>query len=163
MEGTPRTLYGVYKRANEGTATVFADEKKRDSTGTPASRRLRPGRDQGLTSRPHDRDAPRGAGLPYKLAVRRRLPTLQYAPDVARTFIEAAKGRATGGPPPRTIGGAVSHTDEVIEAITAAAPGAEITYERVLPPIPERDGRHHAGHPAARGRRRRDRAVPRSA
>jgi nucleoside-diphosphate-sugar epimerase len=138
MEGTPSTLYGVFKRANEGTATVFADERGVPSTGLRPHTVYGPGRDQGLTSAPTTAMLHAAAGLPYKLPFGGAYQ-LQYAPDVARAFIEAASDDAPGARL-KDIGGAVSHTDDVIEAITAAAPGAEITYERVVLPFPSETG-----------------------
>jgi len=109
-----------------------------NSTGLRPHTVYGPGRDQGLTSAPTTAMLHAAAGLPYKLPFGGAYQ-LQYAPDVARTFIEAARDAATGARL-QDIGGAVSHTDEVIEAITAAAPGAEITYERVVLPFPSETG-----------------------
>src|SRR5829696_8563659 len=52
MHGVPSTLYGVYKRANEGTATVYAHERETPSIGLRPHTVYGPGRDQGLTSAP---------------------------------------------------------------------------------------------------------------
>jgi UDP-glucuronate 4-epimerase len=138
MEGTPSTLYGVYKRANEGTATVFAQERGVPSTGLRPHTVYGPGRDQGLTSAPTTAMLHAAAGLPYKLPFGGAYQ-LQYAPDVAKRFIEAAND-STEDAELRDIGGPATHTDEVIEAITAAVPGAEITYERVELPFPSETG-----------------------
>jgi UDP-glucuronate 4-epimerase len=138
MEGTPSTLYGVYKRANEGTATVFAQERGVPSTGLRPHTVYGPGRDQGLTSAPTTAMLHAAAGLPYKLPFGGAYQ-LQYAPDVARRFIEAANS-STEAADLRDIGGPATHTDEVIEAITAAVPGAQVTYERVVLPFPSETG-----------------------
>ena len=138
MEGTPSTLYGVYKRANEGTATVFAQERGVPSTGLRPHTVYGPGRDQGLTSAPTTAMLHAAADLPYKLPFGGAYQ-LQYAPDVAKKFIEAAN-RSTRYADLEDIGGPVTHTDEVIEAITAAVPGAQITYERVVLPFPSETG-----------------------
>jgi UDP-glucuronate 4-epimerase len=138
MEGTPSTLYGVYKRANEGTATVFAQERGVPSTGLRPHTVYGPGRDQGLTSAPTTAMLHAAAGLPYKLPFGGAYQ-LQYAPDVAKKFIEAANS-STQDADLMDIGGPATHTNEVIEAIRAAVPGAEITYERVELPFPSETG-----------------------
>ena len=38
MEGVPSTLYGVYKRANEGTAKVYAAERGAAASGCARTR-----------------------------------------------------------------------------------------------------------------------------
>jgi nucleoside-diphosphate-sugar epimerase len=137
MEGTPSTLYGVYKRANEGTATVFAQERGVASTGLRPHTVYGPGRDQGLTSAPTTAMLHAAADLPYKLPFGGAYQ-LQYAPDVAQAFIRASA--TADGAQLQDIGGPATHTDEVIEAITAAVPDAQITYERVELPFPSETG-----------------------
>src|SRR5215213_6382836 len=67
MHGVPSTLYGVYKRANEGTATVYAQERDTPSVGLRPHTVYGPGRDQGLTSAPSVAMLAAAAGRPYKL------------------------------------------------------------------------------------------------
>ena len=88
------------------------------STGLRPHTVYGPGRDQGLTSAPTTAMLHAAAGLPYKLPFGGAYQ-LQYAPDVADAFIAASA--AAEGATVKDIGGAVSHTDDVIEAITAAA------------------------------------------
>jgi len=91
----PRTLYGVYKVANEQTAAVYAADTGLGSVGLRPHTVFGPGRDQGLTSQPT---------VAIERAVRRRpyaveyggVLDFQYAPDVARLFIAAARSEATG-------------------------------------------------------------------
>ena len=134
MQGVPSTLYGVYKRANEGTATVYAAERGVASVGLRPHTVYGPGRDQGLTSAPTVAMLAAAAGRPYRLPFGGSYQ-FQYAPDVAAAFVAAARGAATGAEL-RDIGGPAVHTDDVIAAITAAAPGAEITYDPVELPFP---------------------------
>ena len=144
MHGVPSTLYGVYKRANEGTATVYAAERGVASVGLRPHTVYGPGRDQGLTSAPTFAMLAAAAGRPYKLPFGGAYQ-LQYAPDVAAAFVAAARGGTTGAEL-RDVGGPAVHTDDVIAAIAAAAPGADITYDPVVLPFPaETDG---AGAPA---------------
>jgi UDP-glucuronate 4-epimerase len=138
MQGVPSTLYGVYKRANEGTATVYALERETPSVGLRPHTVYGPGRDQGLTSAPTTAMLAAAAGQPYKLPFGGAFQ-LQYAPDVARAFIAAARAHE-GGAIVRDIGGPVVHTDELIAAIRSAAPGAEITYDPVELPFPSQTG-----------------------
>jgi UDP-glucuronate 4-epimerase len=138
MQGVPSTLYGVYKRANEGTATVYAQERATASVGLRPHTVYGPGRDQGLTSAPTTAMLAAAAGEPYRLPFGGAYQ-LQYAPDVARAFIAAARSHE-GGAVVRDIGGPPVHTDELIAAIAAAAPGVEITYEPVELPFPSGTG-----------------------
>jgi UDP-glucuronate 4-epimerase len=134
MEGVPGTLYGVYKRANEGSAVVFAADRGVASVGLRPHTVYGPGRDQGLTSAPTTAMVAAAAGRPYRLPYGGAYQ-LQYAPDVAAAFVAAARSGASGATV-RDVGGPAVHTDELIDAIRAAAPGAEISYEPVELPFP---------------------------
>jgi UDP-glucuronate 4-epimerase len=134
MEGVPGTLYGVYKRANEGSAVVFAADRGVASVGLRPHTVYGPGRDQGLTSAPTTAMVAAAAGRPYRLPYGGAYQ-LQYAPDVAAAFVAAARSDARGATV-RDVGGPAVHTDEVIAAIRAAAPGAEISYDPVELPFP---------------------------
>ena len=138
MEGVPSTLYGVYKRANEGTATVYAADRGVASVGLRPHTVYGPGRDQGLTSAPTTAMLAAAAGRPYRLPFGGAYQ-LQYAPDVAAAFIAAAREEAAGATV-RDIGGPAVHTDELIAAIAAAVPGADISYEPVELPFPADTG-----------------------
>jgi UDP-glucuronate 4-epimerase len=134
MQGVPGTLYGVYKRANEGSAVVYAAERGVASVGLRPHTVYGPGRDQGLTSAPTTAMVAAAAGRPYRLPYGGAYQ-LQYAPDVAAAFVAAARSGASGATV-RDVGGPAVHTDELIAAIAAAAPGAEISYEPVELPFP---------------------------
>jgi nucleoside-diphosphate-sugar epimerase len=134
MQGSPSTLYGVYKRANEGTATVYSQERETPSVGLRPHTVYGPGRDQGVTSAPTTAMLAAAAGEPYTMPFGGSYQ-LQYAPDVAAAFVAAARGDEAGASL-RDIGGPSVHTDEVIGAIRAAAPGAEIAYDPVVLPFP---------------------------
>jgi UDP-glucuronate 4-epimerase len=138
MQGVPSTLYGVYKRANEGTATVYAQERDTPSVGLRPHTVYGPGRDQGLTSAPTTAMLAAAAGRPYTLPFGGAYQ-LQYAPDVAAAFVAAARAPARGARV-EDIGGPAVHTDELIAAIAGAAPGAEISYEPVELPFPSDTG-----------------------
>jgi nucleoside-diphosphate-sugar epimerase len=134
MQGVPSTLYGVYKRANEGTATVYAQELEVPSVGLRPHTVYGPGRDQGVTSAPTTAMLAAAAGEPYTMPFGGAYQ-LQYAPDVAAAFVAAARADEHGASL-RDIGGPAVHTDELIAAIRAAAPGAEIAYDPVVLPFP---------------------------
>ena len=89
MVGTPGTIYGVYKRANEGTAQVYHQDHGVASVGLRPHTVFGPGRDQGLTSSPTTAMLAAAAGRPYRIGYG-GLSQFQYAPDVARAFVQAA-------------------------------------------------------------------------
>ena len=100
----PRTLYGVYKLANEGTATVYAaGDAASPSVGLRPFSVYGPGRDQGLTAGPTLAIAAAVRGEPYQIGFGGRTQ-LHYAPDVARAFVRAARS-APGGAQTLNLGG----------------------------------------------------------
>ncbi len=130
----PRSHYGFYKQANEGTATVYARDDGLASIG------LRPyvvygaGRDQGMTSTPTKAMLAAVAGATYHISYGGRY-CFQYADDTARIFIQAARAEAHGAQV-FNIGGESVSTPQVIAAIEQAEPAAhgKITY--VDEPLP---------------------------
>ena len=120
MEGVPSTLYGVYKRANEGTATVFAAERGVPSVGLRPHTVYGVARDQGLTSAPTTAMLAAAAGRDYEVPFGGRYQ-LQHAADAARDFVLAARSDAHGAQV-HNLPGPVAGTDEIIAAIEAAAP-----------------------------------------
>jgi UDP-glucuronate 4-epimerase len=132
--GHPMTLYGVYKQANEGTARVYWQDARVSSVG------LRPcivyglGRDQGLTSSPTKAMFAAAAGRPFQIPFGGR-SDYQYAEDVAKTFIAAARAPFAGAEV-FNLRGSVAHMREIVAAIEAAAPashGAISFADRALP------------------------------
>jgi UDP-glucuronate 4-epimerase len=136
MRAVPGTLYGVYKRANEGTAAIFHAERGVSSIGLRPHTVYGPGRDQGLTSAPTAAMLAAAAGVPYRIPYSGR-SQFQYAPDVARAFVQAALVEHDGATVHNLAGEAVS-MDEVVAAIEAAAPAAAglIEFDDVLLPFP---------------------------
>jgi nucleoside-diphosphate-sugar epimerase len=149
MHSTPSTLYGVFKRANEGTASVYAAEQGIRSVGLRPHTVYGPGRDQGLTSAPTVAMLAAAAGEDYRLPFGGAYQ-LQYAPDVAAAFVAAARGESDGAEL-RDVGGPVVHTDDVIAAITAAVPGVRIDYDPVVLPFPADTGDHATATPLEEG------------
>jgi UDP-glucuronate 4-epimerase len=133
----PNTLYGVYKLANEGTARVYWQDDRVSSIG------LRPyvvygvGRDQGMTSTATKAMFAAAVGQPYHISYGGRCD-FEYADDVARAFIAAARAPFEGAAVFNLTGAAV-HMHEVVSAIEAAAPEMQgkITFEERGLPFPE--------------------------
>jgi len=132
----PRTLYGVTKVANEGTARVYWDESGVASVGLRPHSVYGPGRDQGVTAGPTHAMRAAARGEAYTIAFGGRVE-LHYAPDVAAALILAART------PPRgatvyDFPGVSTHMSEVVAAIEAAAPEAAglIAFEDVQLPFP---------------------------
>jgi nucleoside-diphosphate-sugar epimerase len=134
-EVAPRTLYGVYKVANEGTARVYADDDGVASVGLRPFIVYGPGRDQGLTSGPTLAMQAAARGEPYRIAFGGRTQ-LHYAPDVARAFVQAARLEQAGT---RTynVGGPATAIAELVALIEAEVPGAEISFDDA--PLPFAD------------------------
>src|SRR6478735_2755915 len=122
MSGQPGTLYGVYKRANEGTAHVYWADHGVRSVGLRQHTVFGPGRDQGLTSAPTTAMLAAAAGEAYRIPFG-GTSQFQYAPDAARAFVAAARAAAEGAAVHNLAGTSVS-MDEVVAAIVAAAPEA---------------------------------------
>ena len=121
----PRTLYGVYKAANEGTARVYWQDWQVGSVG------LRPyivygvGRDQGMTSDLAKAVLATAAGRPYH--VRFNGPVgLQHANDVAQMFIGCARAQYQGAAACNLRNDIVTVADYVA-MLQAEAPDAQIT------------------------------------
>ena len=137
LEIAPKTHYGVYKLANEGTARVYWRDDGVPSIGLRPFCVYGPGRDQGMTSTPTQAMLAAVRGEPYRISFGGRTQ-LHYAPDVARAFIEASRTRVEGAAV-YALGGPSVHMSEVVAAIEAAAPEAAgtITFEDVALPFPE--------------------------
>jgi UDP-glucuronate 4-epimerase len=135
--GVPSTLYGVYKRACEGVASVYWREQGLASVGLRPHTVYGPGRDQGLTSAPTFAMLAGAAGVPFRIPYGGRLQ-VQYAPDVARVFIEASRSNSEGASVHNLAGHPV-HMKDIIEAIEAASPqsAGTITYEETPLPFPD--------------------------
>jgi nucleoside-diphosphate-sugar epimerase len=131
----PRTLYGVYKQANEGTARVYWLDHKISSTALRPYTVYGPGRDQGLTSDPTKAMLAAAAGLPFCINFGGRMQ-LQHASDVALQFIEAAR-QPLDGAYGFNLGGRVVDIAEVASLIRKIKPDAEVTQKDTPLPFPE--------------------------
>lgn len=146
--GHPTTQYGVHKQANEGTARAYWLDHGLPSIGLRPYTVYGPGRDTGVTADPTLAMAAAAAREPYRIRFGGRMQ-LQYAPDAARAFIDAARrcerreGALVGN-----LGGPPVHVAEVVAAIEAVAPEAAgtITHDEAPLDIPEEFEAHV--HPA---------------
>ena len=136
MTGQPSTLYGVFKRADEGIATVYAEEYGIASVGLRPHTVYGVGRDQGLTSAPTQAMLCAAAGIQFRIPFGGRFQ-FQFARDVAHAFVAASRADASGASVHDLPGPPVSMAD-VVAAIEEAAPAANkmITFEDTSLPFP---------------------------
>ncbi len=134
---SPTTHYGVYKLANEGTARIFWDDEGVASIGIRPYIVYGPGRDQGMTSGPTLAMAAAARGEPFEIGYG-GTAQYDYAPDVGRAFVLAARA-ATDGAHVANFPGEPSTMEEVVAAIEAVAPRAagKITWTDERLPFPD--------------------------
>ena len=132
---SPGTIYGVYKVANEDTARIYWEESAVPSVGLRPFCVYGPGRDQGLTAEPTHAMRAAAHGDPYAIPFGGRTE-LHYAPDVARALVSAARGPAESAEVFDMPGEPV-HMSDVVSAIEAAAPDAEVTHGEEPLPFPD--------------------------
>jgi UDP-glucuronate 4-epimerase len=130
----PRTLYGVFKRANEETARIFAERDGVASFGLRPWAVFGPGRDQGLTAAPTHALKAVTLGEPFRIPFGGRLD-LQYARDVADAFIAGTLAPVAGARIANLRGSVVS-VDEFIEVVDTVRPGAAQLLTHEPDPIP---------------------------
>ena len=121
-EAHPGNHYGVYKRANEGTARLYWTDSRVASVGLRPMTAYGAGRDQGMTSTPSVAIAAAVLGIPYEISFGGRT-LFQYAEDIARTLILASRS-AGDGSPVYNLGGEVVDVADWVNAIDEAIPGA---------------------------------------
>ena len=133
----PATLYGVYKRANEGTARVYWLDDQISSVGLRPYTVYGPGRDQGMTSAPTKAMLAATQGQSFHIPFGGRV-VYQYADDTAKAFIQAARAPFEGAEV-FNLAGSVATMPQIISAIEAAAPAAagKITYDDKPLPFPD--------------------------
>jgi nucleoside-diphosphate-sugar epimerase len=133
----PRSHYGVYKLANEGTARVYFNEAGISSIALRPYTIYGPGRDQGLTSAPTSAmlAASRGEGFHIPFG---GISGYQHADDVAKLFIQSAR-IAFNGAGVFNLKGEIAHMTELIALIEAAAPEVKgkITFDDKPLPLPD--------------------------
>jgi len=132
----PRSHYGVYKQANEGTARVYWMDSGISSIGIRPYVVYGPGRDQGMTSTPTKAMLAAAAGKPYRISYGGRFG-FQYADDTARAYIDAARVEYKGCEV-FNLGGETVGMQAVIDAIETAEPSSKgnISYDDIPLPFP---------------------------
>jgi nucleoside-diphosphate-sugar epimerase len=121
------SLYGTWKRANEGTAAAFWAEDGFPSIGIRPALVYGVGRDRGVTASLTLAMNAAARGTQFHVVHGGSSP-LNHAGDVARVLVRAARAVSDGAPVYDT-GGSVHHVREVVAAIESAAHGARITFE----------------------------------
>ncbi len=132
----PRSHYGVYKQANEGTARIYWMDNGISSIGIRPYVVYGPGRDQGMTSTPTKAMLAAAAGRPYRISYGGRFG-FQYADDTARAYIDAARVDFKGAGV-FNLGGETVSMQDVVGAIEKASPSSKgsITFDDVPLPFP---------------------------
>ena len=130
----PSTLYGVSKLADEGVARVYAADCGLPSIGLRPYVVYGPGRDQGMTSGPTMAMLAAVRGEPYAIGYS-GTAQYDYAPDVARAFVMAA-GALREGASVYNTAGVAAPVEDLVGAIRAVVPGAEITWGGDPLPVP---------------------------
>lgn len=136
---SPRTHYGVYKLANEGTARVYWQDDRIPSIAIRPYVVYGPGRDQGLTSGPTlaMEAASQGEGFAIGYGGHAQY---DYAPDVGVAFARASDAIAKGvaGAVAANYPGVAAEMTDVVAAIEATAPdvAGRITWDDRSLPFP---------------------------
>jgi nucleoside-diphosphate-sugar epimerase len=130
----PGTHYGVYKIANEGTARVYWADDGVPSIGLRPYVVYGPGRDQGVTSTPTAAMLAASRGQSYRISYGGR-SQFQYAPDVARAFVAASRSGHAGALV-ANVPAPVVHMRDVVAAIRAAVPEADVDFDDAQLPFP---------------------------
>jgi UDP-glucuronate 4-epimerase len=134
MVTQPSTLYGVFKRANEGIGTRYARDFGVGSIGLRPHTVYGVGRDQGLTAAPTSAMLYAAAGTPYRIPFGGYIQ-FQYARDVALAFIAASRAVGSDASVYDLPGQAIP-MEEIVAAIVAEASNAPISFEPNPLPFP---------------------------
>jgi nucleoside-diphosphate-sugar epimerase len=141
----PRTLYGVYKQADEGIARVYWNDYQLSSVALRPFTVYGVGRDQGLTSDPTKAMLHAVAGKPFHIGFGGKMQ-MQLASDTALQFIAAANTPLQGSFG-FNMGGNIVSVEEIVNIIREEIPTAQITHESKSLPFPEgfddSELRHH--------------------
>lgn len=131
----PRTLYGVYKVANEGTARTYWQDHQISSTTLRPYTVYGVGRDQGLTSEPTKAMLAAAKGEAFHISFGGTMQ-FHFASDVALQFIEAASV-PLGGAFGFNLGTSLVTVAEVVDMIRQIKPNAQISSADNALPFPQ--------------------------
>ena len=118
----PTSHYGVYKVANEQSASIYWQTDGIASIGLRPHSVYGPGRDQGITSKPTVAMIAAAAGRPYHINFNGRYQ-FQFADDAAKAFLRAARAEPHGAAV-FSLGGAALGVDEIVRSIETNEPAA---------------------------------------
>ena len=119
----PATHYGVYKRANEGTARIYWQDEGLSSVGLRPLTVYGVGRDQGMTSGPTKAMKAVVVGRDYTIGFS-GATDFNYVADTAQAFVDCAE-RAPAGAHVYNLHGDSVRVDRIIELIEEHC-GAEL-------------------------------------
>jgi UDP-glucuronate 4-epimerase len=108
----PSTLYGIFKRANEGTGVRYFEDYGVSSIGLRPHTVYGPARDQGLTSAPTTAMIAAAAGVRYHIPFGGSVQ-MQYTADVGEAFVRASEFEYEGASVHNLDGPVVAMTDLV--------------------------------------------------
>ena len=123
----PRTHYGAYKLCNEGNARAYWDDAGIRSVGLRPSTVYGPGREIGVTADPTLAMRAAAEGRPYTIRFTGETG-MDYVADVATIFARAATETPEGAHA-FSLQGQLARLDEVVDAIKAEVPGADVRAE----------------------------------
>lgn len=132
----PDTLYGAFKLCNEASAGFYARDYDTPSIGLRPCVVYGPNRDQGLTAAITHAMKAAVLGVPYTIPFGGRID-LQYAEDVAWSFIRAALAPSDGAGVFDLHGELVAVSD-VVALVAREAPDAGDLITHLPDPIPGR-------------------------
>jgi len=132
----PSTMYGIFKKANEGTAHRMWNDEGVASIGIRPHTGYGVGRDQGLTSSPTKAMLHAAAGRPYHIGFGGSLQ-MQHGQDVARVLVAAADSGYQGAVVLNLPTPAIDMAT-IVSCIEMAAPGSagSITFDDTPLPFP---------------------------
>ncbi|ALV39973.1 hypothetical protein AU252_01325 [Pseudarthrobacter sulfonivorans] len=148
----PATFYGVYKRAGEQAAALYAKSFGVASIGIRPHTVYGPGRDFGVSAQPTFAVLAAAEGRPYHMPYGGDVQ-LQFVEDVAQSFVNASRSDYDGSCVVDLVGHSVTMSD-VVDAITAAVPQSQgtITFDDVQLPFPTGLGTGESPFPRAADR-----------
>jgi nucleoside-diphosphate-sugar epimerase len=133
-EEHPSTLYGVFKRANEGTGVRYFADYGVSSIGLRPHTVYGPARDQGLTSAPTTAMLAAAAGVRYHIPFGGSVQ-MQYTADVGEAFVRTTEIDYEGASV-HNLDGPVVSMPELIGLIEAAVPEAAGRITAAEDPLP---------------------------
>ena len=115
----PTSFYGVYKLANEGTASAYWNDFEFPSIGVRPMTVYGPGRDRGLTSSPTKAIVAAVLGARYEIAFG-GTTFLHYAGDVGGALATAARTPVEGAPVVN-LNGVTASVADIVESLRRRA------------------------------------------